>query len=247
MPEDPEVKEQLNEEAEESTETEEELVEDEGEAEPAASDEEDSSEKLSNEDIAFIKLLKDPRTRRATINALATQEGLVSLSETKKDNVKDINERLKEILGDDLTLLPPNTFRAVQEVVNSVVDGLRNELKALREEQVNAQASYALDKLHDRYPDAKRYESQITTLMQKITPNEGVSMYEYLEMLYLTAKGQLSKTPKEELTKNYVKRVTKNEKDRIPSGSAGEANIKDTSKRVSLDEAISAAVRKIRV
>lgn len=236
------------EETSEATETEE-TAEETTETEETTDEPEETTEeelKVSKEEYALLSLLKNPGTRKQALASIAESAGLKILAgeETKREAKKNINTALKESLGSEWEFLADRLGPAIEAAIDSKVGELRGEFHSAEEKQRLRDAEKATTRMYKVYPDFKMHEESVLKLMEKMTPAEGMSPFEFIESLYFVAKGRRGKG---DLAKKTAARIAGNIREGQPSGGVSDASkLLKGSKRPSLTESIQAALTTLR-
>lgn len=239
--------------------------EEEGEENENAADSEGEGENtetldITSEQAGLVKLLLDPHTRKATIQALAQREGL-NLAESRRgsedengDNsgkgrqksTRSLIEEIQETMGDEFDSLPKKFWKALEIAIDAKISPVHQRLELNAEAQNKREANRATDLLYKNHPDAHKYTREITQLADRYAPDEGQDPYEFLEEMYLLAKAKRQKSANSQ-EKRFQVRVGKNARDAgsTASGRVNDQNIRPGgtgNKRRSIDEAIALAL-----
>lgn len=224
-------------------------------------DEKRESEELTDDEIRsakeVFKALKDPNQAPQLVRILAEQAGYIKPPETKqeaKEQAKDIVEKLKEAAGPELEFLIEKIGPVIKAELKAEVESVRTEL---RTDQVNREneklineTTSAMKTLSQKYYSTDEFpkdvQKEMTSLMNKINPSNGMKPSEYIEMLYFTAAGKMgidiNKT-------KQTQRVVDNRNDTLSRLSADRGakaqEVKEVPRRISINEAVSKAVEAV--
>lgn len=220
--------------------------EEEQEEEQEETEEVEDEKEISKEDLALIKLLKDPRTQKAALSALVEQAGMKIAAgvETKKEAKTSSLEVLKTALGPDWAFLAEKLEPGLKQLIDDKVNELRGDFETNQQRQMLRESQEATERLYKKYPDMQRLESDIMSLMEKFPPSENLPPYEYLESLYIMAKGRRSQGS---IANKVAQRIKQNSRESgITSSITDETKLRVGSKHPTIDEAINMAITQLR-
>lgn len=162
------------------------------EVEEVEEGEADLDEPSLEEAKKLYKALKDPKTANQVVGALAAQLGLLSgqpkAAETPKEEAKAkkaVKDILKSALGDEYSFLSDKLGNALDEVFSQQAEeqALKDEI-ALKS-QTEKQTVEAFDKLAVQTKnESRKFEKQMADLSAKILPGPGMTVEEYIKVLY---------------------------------------------------------------
>lgn len=165
-------------------------------------DSDDSSEEdeLSEDELknakGLFKLLKDPSTRDITLRTMAEKAGVLdkNLPSTKveeKKAIRDVSDVLKDSLGPEYyALFGDKLSKGLKELFAQEREESGKATESIRLQAVESETDRAFEKLdRETHGESKKFRQQMTALADKILPAEGVSTYDYLNILYNVASG----------------------------------------------------------
>ena len=151
-------------------------------------------EQETSETRLLYKALKDPNQRGPIIAALAQEIGILTKSdppETKKEEAKVKKQTLeifKEALGKDFDFLAVRLSTALDEILADQKEELGTVQQQIQGDRIISETKTAEEILNkETKGDFKKYEPQITKLIDKYQPGAGMSVEEYLRGLYQIA------------------------------------------------------------
>lgn len=165
------------------------------ESEESGEEEELTEEELKNAKGLF-KLLKDPGTRDVVLRTMAEKAGVLgkdapTTKVEEKKAIREVGDVLKESLGPEYyALFGDKLAKGLKELFAQEREESGKATESLRLQAVENETDRAFEKL-DRTTngESKKYHQQMTALADKILPAEGVSTYDYLNILYNVASG----------------------------------------------------------
>ena len=228
----------------------------ENEEETSETGEEEVVEKdsLSDEELGnaknLYKALKNPATAREIISVLARQAGVLETPKDVKEADKAITAVFKEALGPDFAFIADKMAPALERVLLSQEEEYETKLQQIRQQQLSAQTETEVEKALSKLNrvtkgDSRKFEGDMTRLMDDILPGRNTSTEDYIFKLYRIASSEQSERKAKEKLANKINRNAND----IPSRLAPAASV-DTSKgtkRVSLDDAIKFAAQKHKI
>lgn len=203
----------------------------------------------------LYKALKDPSQGRNVVENLARQAGfLAEKTGVTKTEAKDfVLEILKEELGPENEDLAVKFGPAIKKILDtalpSAVKPVQDRLLEQEAQQAEQLINNTIDNFFAQNEDAKTHEKRMVELMGKIQPN-GISMQEYVEMIYNLASGKQAKTSTKTSTDNanktakIINRISKNAKEaaKTVSSDVDETRVKAGSHRPTAREAVMQAL-----
>jgi len=216
--------------------------------------EEKETDELSGEELGnaknLYKALKNPATAREIISVLARQAGVLETPKDVKQADKAIKDVFKEALGPDFAFIAEKMAPAIEKVLLSQKEEYETKLQQIRQQQLSAQTETEVEKALSKLNrvtkgDSRKFEGDMTRLMDDILPGRNTSTEDYIFKLYRIASSEQSERKAKEKLANKINRNAND----IPSRLAPAASV-DTSKgtkRVSLDDAIKFAAQKHKI
>ncbi len=141
---------------------------------------------------------------------LAKQRGFAISKAAQETAVQTQAAQTVATLPAELQFLQP----IFEQFGNQILQNIRSEIGPIKEQQTQmiseaaaAETEHTIKAFDSKYPDWKKYETQMVTIGQKFVPTAGaMTDYEYMETLYRLATADISKA---EQTKKVVQRINK--------------------------------------
>jgi len=200
-------------------------------------------EKQREEAYNLYKALSNPKTGAPIVKALMQQYGMeIPTTKSEKQEVADdVSAILAKELGEDYEFLAPKLGKAIEKVFDV-------KLGKIESSNVERDTRMAWDKVNSLTDgDLQNYEAEIGALSDKMLPAPGTDIQEYIQMLYDVAS---SKAKKSTVTKKVADKIRKNAADagsRTASSGVDESRVNDGPSKPTLDDAISMAVKKLKL
>ena len=212
--------------------------------EPESSEASDETVDINKDDYNLLLLLKNPDTRTATIQALLQHEGVKDEPrQTETKSSKSLADEIKEVMGEDFDQVPAKLWPAIDKLLDLKVQNVQNRIEQTQRFQIEREATEATERLYKKFNDVAKYEKDMSALMQKYSPAQNQSQYDYLQDMYDLAKSKKSSSPTAQSKINARIRQNSREVD-ISSNGADERNIRTGSKKfISAREAVELALR----
>lgn len=229
-------------------------------------EESESSEELvevSQADLDLLKQIRDPETRRATIQALAKAEKLIADKAeevkgekplTAKQVAKTTRQIAEEVLGEEFNLLPEKFFDLFDQLVEDRLKPLADSQVETQKQAIQREVDTVYSSLADKYDDFTAHENFMNDLATEIPIKEGHTLEQHMLRLYKISKADnpdvkpLASSKKKEVVENDTERkvrirIQRNSSEPTVKGTTPEREIK-ASKLLTLEESIQLAVKK---
>lgn len=181
---------------------------------------EENADDLSEDEIKnskeLFKLLKDPKTANMVIETMARKAGIMKdppqTKAEEKKAVREVKEVLKEKLGPEYyALFGDKLSGALEEIVSSIREEANASTQQIAAQQAEQEVDRAFEKLsRDTKGESNKFKAQMTELSKKILPADGVSTFDYLQMLYSIASGKKNTAS---ASKQIADRINRNRSD----------------------------------
>lgn len=224
------------------------------EDEPEETDpaEEDLDEESLKEAKKLYKALKDPTQTVNVVTALAGQLGLLGKNapETKqevKEAKKDVKTILKEALGKEYEFLSDRIGTALDTIFEQERSEAEQRINTLSNSQIERDSLAAMQELaRETKGESTKVEAQMVELSKKLLPGHGMTIKEYLKILYtqVTAGKQVGIVKKQ--VDDKIRRNANDVSSRLRSGGGNrEDKIFDPNKKYSLKESVAIAAKQL--
>jgi hypothetical protein len=230
----------------------EETSDDENEESP---DEEVLDEASLKEAKDLYKALKDPTKALSVVSSLAGQLGLLQgqkqAPETKteiKEAKKDIKEIFKQALGTEYSFLSDRLGNAIDQVFEQERADRQAEIATLSNQQIQRDSLAAMNALATRTKgESVKFEKQMVEMAKKILPAPGVTITEYLDLLYTSVTAGKTTSQVKRDVNDKIRRNANDVTGRLRSGGSAEKdNVGfDPNKKYSLKESVALAAKQI--
>ncbi len=221
----------------------------------------EEDEELTKQGRELLLALKDPKRAGAVIQFLAEQAGYTKAPPETKAEVKEAKDEILDILkgelGDEFTFFSTKLGPALDKILDKKLTDIRAEVRQQAEAQqadkLRVESEKVTTKIGESFfgkgeviPD--NVIDEMSKFMEKVPPTKDTTLQEYVETAFYASVGKLG------ITKDSVKKQQKTERNRndAPSrlaserGPSPDAIRQDTSKSMSRQEAIAAAVASLK-
>ena len=222
--------------------------------EPSGDDpaEEDELDELSlAEAKKLYKALKDPTQTVNVVTALAGQLGLLSGKEapvTKtevKEAKKDVKAILKDALGSEYSFLSDRIGNALDQIFEQERENQQQKINNLSDLQVERDSLAEMSALsRETKGESTKVEAQMVELAKKLLPGPGMTIKEYLHILYnqVTAGKQVGTIKRQ--VDDKIRRNANDVTSRLRTGGGHrDSGSFDPNKKYNLRESVSIAVK----
>lgn len=228
------------------------------EVEEKDDEKEDDEEELTPEQRKqaknLFKLLQDPNSARITIQALASQAGLIETKKEAAEVKKDILSVLKEEMGEEYGNLPDKLARSLEKIVEAAVAEKiapsQAKLAEIEGKTFENEVDSAMRRLNKETDGAaSKLESDILQLMDQYLPGKDpetgktVSVYKYLKGLHeIASAGQKNRQIKKKIADKIQENA--NDMSRLRSSGASDERVR-SSEKLTLDQIIAKNAQKL--
>jgi hypothetical protein len=206
--------------------------------------------------IRLAENLLDPDLGPAVLRDLAEKAGIIAAREgtTPKQAAKTTLDVLKENIAPEWHFLFDQKFaKGLEQIIESKVEekvsSVRQQQQVEVENRIKSESEGALDKFYKTYTDANKFDAKMLDVMKKLPIGEGVTPYDYMEMVYKVVNPeafitkQKTETKQSTAVKHMVDRMNKNAAEHKPrSSEVTESSVTRGSKLPSLKESVLAAM-----
>ena len=199
----------------------------------------------------LYKALKDPNQATAVVSALAGQMGLLrNPPETKaevKEAKKDVKEILKLAVGTEYAFLSDRIGNALDQIFDQERNERQAEIQQLSNAQVERDSLAAMNALRtETKGESQKFEAKMIEISKKILPSPGMSIKEYLNILYTVATaGKQTGIVKSQLN-DKIRRNANDVTSRLRSGGSVKDEVGfDPNKKYSLKQSVALAARQL--
>ncbi len=221
-----------------------------------APDGEETSDDLSDDELTesknLYKLLKDPKTAKAVVAALAAQNGLFPGKGeeplTKKEETaakREIKDILSEALGDEYKFLSDKLSKAFESVLEQERGEQNSRFAEIQRQNVEREVTANYERLaKETKGESKKFESRMAQLAEEI-PIGSMDVRTYLDRLYTVASSEQRKVAPQKVA-DKIRRNAGDASARLKSGAVQVESPTIPDKKMNLDEAIQFAVNQQR-
>lgn len=215
-----------------------------------------TADELTGDDLVaarnLFRALKNPETAKTTIKLLADSIGLTG-QETKIEKqvvVKTMLELFKEQLGPDLEFMAEKLLPVMEKMVDAKLEPslkpFRDNIEQTEQAQLVSEADKTISDLSTKFFGTGTlpadFESDMSALMDKISPSKSMGAKEYVENIFYMVAGRRGVTPTSKTISERVAKAVNNAPANLTSTSGIAANeIPNSNKKMSLNESIAAA------
>ena len=227
----------------------------ESEEEPVETDpaEEDEMDELSlKEAKKLYKALKDPTQTVNVVTALAGQLGLLGRNtpETRsevKEAKKDVKGILKNALGKEYEFLSDRIGNALDEIFTQEREEAEQKINSLSNSQIERDSLSAMQELsRETKGESTKYEAQMVELSKKLLPGQGMTIKEYLHILYNQVTHGKSINIVKKTMDDKIRRNANDVSTRLRSGGGNREEVNfDPNKKYSLKESVALAAKEL--
>jgi hypothetical protein len=199
----------------------------------------------------LFQALKDPEKAAIVIKFLAEQNGYNKI-ETKqevKEAKDEVVESLKKSLGPDFDFLADKLAPAIKEILDAKLKESNQDIRATFEQaeetRLKGQADTAMSKIAQEFFQADAIPDDILSdmnkMMDRINPTKDMSVPEYIEEVFYSVVGRKGLTKNTKTKEDTIKKNRDDVPSRLTSRGTKEPETPESSKKMSLNEAIDAA------
>lgn len=238
-------------------------LEEDSEVEPEVKEEEEIVE-ISKSDLELLKSIRDPKTKAATIRALAEAEKLI---DAKRDEVsesgkpitkaavrKTSKEIAEEVLGEEINLLPDKFFELFETLLQEKLAPLVTNQYEAEKVRMAGEVDTVFQKLSNELSGYAALENEMNALVTEYPPAQGLTLEKYMRRLYTLAAAEnptkvgkktvseKSDSASEESDRKIRIRIGRNSTEPTVKGQAPEKEGR-VRKEMTLDDSIRAAIQ----
>ncbi len=227
---------------EEESEEEEEESEEESEGSEESEETEEEEEEFDEENLRLLRALQNPATRARALRQIAKDAKEEIQDGTPKGKVKGAwKAALSASLGKDFAaaLVP-----LLEEAINEGTEELRSALSITEQRHIVKESQRAEKQFYTDFPDARKIEKKILTVMSKYPPDPGLDPYDYMVDMYTIAGGGKAKKSGDPNEARRQQRIKDNQKEQgIPASGKASTTVpqKGVKGKLSLREAVQLA------
>lgn len=230
---------------EQEAEVEVELTEEESEDEE---EEEEFSSSEADEARRLYLALKDPKTSKAVIAALAQQNGLLdkpepSTEKGREREVKSITTIFKEALGKEYDFLADRLAPAVEAVLSQEREQTEVRFREAEAHRIETAVVSATDKLNrDTKGESRKFENRMASLSEEV-PVGNMDIDTYVKRLYHLARAETNGQPASpKKTSDRIRQNANNAADRLKGASRMAPEPKIPDRKMSITESVNFAL-----
>lgn len=200
----------------------------EGEDAETSEEEEELSEEEVKNAKGLFKMLKDPNTRDIVLRTMAQKAGVLgdnapSTRIEEKKAIRDVADVLKDSLGPEyFALFGDKLSKGLKELFAQEREENSKNVESLNRQQLENETDRAFDRLdRETKGESKKFRQSMTVLADKIHKADGVSVYEYLNILYTAASGDKARSSANKQIADKINRNRSDVGDRVHQLTAG--------------------------
>lgn len=209
------------------------------------------SEDEQKESQNLYRLLKDPKTAKSVVAALAAQQGLLQSDSGKpltkpeeRAARKEIKEILSDALGKDYQFLADKLSTAFEGVLEQERADSSARFAEIQRGNVEREVVANYEKLaKDTKGESKKYEARMAQLAEEI-PIGSQDVRTYIERLYTVAAGERKTSPQK--VADQIRRNAGDASARLRTGAQAPTQNSIPDKKMSLNESVAWATEQLK-